>query len=139
MSVKENSSYITPIYEDHGNGKPVVLIHGWPLNGGSWEKQVPVLVNAGYRVITYDRKIGNSSKPMSGYDYDTLAEDLQKVLKQPARHDTGRLSMGGEVARSIWQLFQGPTVGARRSSLAAIPILLRPRNPEGVDAVFSTG
>ena len=74
---KENSSSIDLYYEDHGAGKPVVLIHGWPLSGASWEKQVPVLLNAGYRVITYDRRgFGNSSKPTSGYDYDTFAEDL---------------------------------------------------------------
>jgi len=80
---KENSTNIDLYYEDHGKGKPVVLIHGWPLSGASWEKQVPILLKADYRVITYDRRgFGNSSKPTSGYDYDTLAGDLDKLMKK---------------------------------------------------------
>ena len=76
---KENSGNIDLYYEDHGTGKPVVLIHGWPLSGRSWEKQTSALLEAGHRVITYDRRgFGESSKPTSGYDYDTLAEDLNK-------------------------------------------------------------
>lgn len=78
---EENSGKIDLYYEDHGKGNPVVLIHGWPLSGRSWEKQVPVLLDAGFRVITYDRRgFGESSKPTSGYDYDTLAADLDKLL-----------------------------------------------------------
>src|SRR5712664_516368 len=78
---KENSGNIELYYEDHGTGKPVVLSHGWPLSGTAWEKQVPVLLNAGYRVITYDRRgFGQSSKPTSGYDYDTFADDLHKLV-----------------------------------------------------------
>src|SRR6267378_4103445 len=80
---KENSSNIDLSYEDHGAGKPVVLIHGYPLSGASWEKQVGVLLAAGYRVITYDRRgFGKSSQPTTGYDYDTFAEDLRKLVKQ---------------------------------------------------------
>src|SRR5258708_38331484 len=78
---KENSGDIQLYYEDHGSGDPVVLIHGYPLSGTSWEKQVPVLLEAGCRVITYDRRgFGKSSQPTTGYKYDTFAEDLQKVV-----------------------------------------------------------
>src|SRR5438876_9309037 len=78
---KENSGPIELYYEDHGSGKPVVLIHGFPLNGASWEKQVRALLAAGHRVITYDRRgFGRSSQPTIGYDYDTFAEDLHKLL-----------------------------------------------------------
>lgn len=134
---KENSGNIDLYYEDHGTGKPVVLIHGWPLSGASWEKQVPPLVNAGYRVITYDRRgFGNSSKPMSGYDYDTFAADLDKIMtKLDLRNATlvGFSMGGGEVARYLG------TYGTGRVSkvvfMAAIPpfLLKRPDNPAGVD------
>ena len=78
---KENLTDIELYYEDHGSGKPVVLIHGYPLSGASWEKQVPVLLNAKYRVITYDRRgFGKSSQPTEGYNYDTFAEDLRKLV-----------------------------------------------------------
>src|SRR4029077_3007837 len=78
---KENSGDIELYYEDHGSGSPVVLVHGWPLSGGSREKQVPVLLGASHRVITYDRRgFGESSKPATGYDYDTFAEDLHKLV-----------------------------------------------------------
>src|SRR6266704_2876840 len=79
---RENSGNVEIYYEDHGAGSPVVLIHGYPLSGASWEKQVPVLLDAGYRVITYDRRgFGNSSQPTTGYDYDTFAADLHKLLE----------------------------------------------------------
>ena len=85
---KENSGGIELYYEDHGSGQPVVLIHGYPLNGASWEKQLPVLLEAGYRVITYDRRgFGKSSQPATGYDYDTFAEDLHKLVIQLKLHD----------------------------------------------------
>ena len=78
---QENSGSIDLYYEDHGKGKPVVLIHGWPLSGASWEKQVAALLAAGHRVITYDRRgFGRSSQPSTGYNYDTFAEDLHKVV-----------------------------------------------------------
>lgn len=74
--VNENSPPVEVYYEDHGSGSPVVLIHGWPLSGRSWENQVLALVDAGYRVITYDRRdFGSSSQPWTGYDYGTLAAD----------------------------------------------------------------
>src|SRR5438046_1942029 len=80
---KENSTSIDLYYEDYGSGSPVVLIHGWPLSGASWEKQTGALLAAGHRVITYDRRgFGRSSKPATGYDYNTFAADLDKLLKK---------------------------------------------------------
>lgn len=134
---KENSQSIDLYYEDHGSGKPVVLIHGWPLSSASWEKQVPVLVEAGYRVITYDRRgFGNSSRPLSGYDYDTLAGDLHKLITALDLRDAALVGFsmgGGEVARYLG------TYGFRRvkkaSFIAAIPpfLLKTSDNPEGMD------
>ena len=78
---KEKSGNIDLYYEDHGSGKAVVLIHGCSMSGSSWEKQTAALLEAGHRVITYDRRgFGRSSQPASGYDYDTFAEDLQKLV-----------------------------------------------------------
>ena len=91
--------------EDAGTGRPVVLIHGWPLSGASWEKQVPALERAGYRVITYDRRgFGQSEKPISGYEYDTLAKDLSNVIEQLDLSDVTLVGFsmgGGEVARYV--------------------------------------
>src|SRR3954466_4356086 len=99
----ENSSDVELYYEDHGSGKPVVLIHGYPLSGASWEKQVPALLNAGHRVITYDRRgFGKSSQPTDGYNYDTFAEDLRKLLAHLALQDFALVGFsmgGGEIAR----------------------------------------
>ena len=76
---KDNSTSIDLYYEDHGSGAPVVLIHGWPLSGASWEKQTAALLAAGHRVITYDRRgFGRSSQPGVGYNFDTFAADLAK-------------------------------------------------------------
>jgi non-heme chloroperoxidase len=101
----EGSTGIELYYEDHGSGQPVVLIHGYPLDGQSWEKQTDALVKAGYRVITYDRRgFGRSSKTMTGYDYDTFAGDLNTVLTQLDLRDVVLVgfSMGsGEVARYL--------------------------------------
>src|SRR5207302_10801468 len=78
---KENSGNIDLHYEDHGSGKPVVLIHGYPLSGASWERQLPPLLDAGYRVITYSRRgLGQSSKPTTGYSYDMFSEDRHLLL-----------------------------------------------------------
>jgi non-heme chloroperoxidase len=102
---KENSGDIQLYYEDHGSGQPVVLIHGYPLSGASWEKQVPVLLEAGYRVITYDRRgFGKSSQPATGYNYDTFAEDLHRLVTQLKLHDftlVGFSMGGGEVTRYL--------------------------------------
>src|ERR1044072_7421243 len=78
---KENSTDINLYYEDHGSRDPVILIHGYPLSGASWEKQIPALLSAGHRVITYDRRgFGKSSQPATGYNYDTFAEDLRALI-----------------------------------------------------------
>src|SRR5712672_4606184 len=79
---KENSGNIDLYYEDHGSGQPVVLIHGYPLDGHSWERQERALLDAGYRTIAYDRRgFGQSSQPTIGYDYDTFAADLNALLE----------------------------------------------------------
>src|SRR5215472_380691 len=100
---KENSAKIELYYEDHGSGKPVVLIHGYPLSGSSWEKQISVLLDAGFRVITYDRRgFGNSDKPTTGYNYDVFAEDLRKLVTHLELKDfflVGFSMGGGEIAR----------------------------------------
>lgn len=134
---QENSDNIDLYYEDHGTGKPVVLIHGWPLSGASWEKQVGALLDAGLRVITYDRRgFGDSSKPTSGYDYDTLAADLHKVVTKLDLRSSALVGFsmgGGEVARYLG------IYGSERVSKAVFissipPFLLKTAdNPEGVD------
>ncbi len=92
--------------DDHGGtGRPVILIHGWPLSGAAWEHQVPALKDAGYRVITYDRRgFGRSGKPESGFDYDTLARDLHGVIERMDLRDVTLVGFsmgGGEVARYV--------------------------------------
>jgi pimeloyl-ACP methyl ester carboxylesterase len=131
----ENSTPIELYYEDHGSGAPVVLIHGWPLSGRSWEKQVPALVDAGYRVITYDRRgFGESSKPWTGYDYDTLAADLHALLEHLDLQGATLVGFsmgGGEVARYVGKY------GTRRVAKAVFagavpPYLYKAKdNPEG--------
>ncbi len=133
----ENSADIEIHYEDHGSGQPVVLIHGYPLDGNSWERQERVLLPADYRVITYDRRgFGRSSQPTIGYDYDTFAADLSALLEQLALEDVVLVgfSMGtGEVTRYLG------TYGSARVRKAALlgvipPFLLKTDdNPEGVD------
>ena len=140
---KENSGNIDLYYEDHGSGKPVVLIHGYPLSGASWEKQVPVLLDAGHRVITYDRRgFGKSSQPTTGYNCDTFAEDLHKLVTQLELRDFTLVgfSMGcGEVARYLGKY------GSKGVSKAVIisgvpPFLMKtPDNPEGVDGSVFEG
>src|SRR6185436_7628100 len=102
---QENHSDIDLYYEDHGSGRPVVLIHGWPLSGASWEKQVGALLAAGHRVITYDRRgFGQSSKPATGYDYNTFAADLDKLMTRLDLRDATLVGFsmgGGEVARFL--------------------------------------
>src|SRR5262245_46899562 len=101
----ENGSPIELYYEDHGNGRPVVLIHGWPLSGRSWEAQVPALFQAGHRVVTYDRRgFGSSSQPWRGYDYDTFAADLEALLTHLNLREVTLVGFsmgGGEVVRHI--------------------------------------
>jgi non-heme chloroperoxidase len=140
---KENSSNIELYYEDHGSGKPVVLIHGYPLSGASWEKQVPVLLHSGYRVVTYDRRgFGKSSQPTTGYNYDSFAEDLHQLITYLKLRDfclVGFSMGGGEVARYLGKY------GSKDASKAVIisgvpPYLLKTAdNPEGVDASVFAG
>lgn len=80
---KQDDQNVQLYYEDLGSGQPIILIHGWPLSGKSWEMQIPVLLNLGYRVISYDRKgFGKSSPSLDGYDYDGLAKDLHEIITQ---------------------------------------------------------
>jgi non-heme chloroperoxidase len=120
----ENSADIEIYYEDHGAGLPVVLIHGYPLSGRAWDKQVPVLLEAGYRVITYDRRgFGKSSQPVVGYDYDTFAADVSTLLDHLDLHDAVLVghSMGtGEVTRYL---------GTRGSARVAKGVLVSPIPP----------
>src|ERR1700737_41070 len=134
---KENSTPIELYYEDHGSGSPVLLIHGWPLSGASWEKQTAALLAAGHRVISYDRRgFGRSSKPAVGYNYDTFAADLDAVLSTLKLTDVSLVgfSMGtGEVTRYIGKY------GAKRVRKAVLigtlgPYLVKAAdNPEGVE------
>ncbi|MCC8927444.1 alpha/beta fold hydrolase [Rhodococcus sp. I2R] len=132
----ENSTPIDVYYEDHGTGQPVVLIHGYPLDGNSWERQAAALLDAGYRVITYDRRgFGQSSKPTTGYDYDTFASDLNSVLTELDLSDVVLVgfSMGtGELAR--YAAKYGTDRIAKFAFLASLePFLLQTEdNPTGV-------
>ena len=132
----ENSTDIELYYEDHGSGQPVVLIHGYPLDGSSWEKQTAALLDGGYRVITYDRRgFGKSSKPTEGYDYDTFAADLNTLLTTLDLNDVVLVgfSMGtGEVGRYLGTYGSGRV--ARAAFLGSLePYLLKTDdNPDGV-------
>src|SRR5579863_7938562 len=134
---QENSTPIEVYYEDHGSGSPVVLIHGWPLSGASWEKQTAALLAAGHRVITYDRRgFGRSSKPAVGYNYDTLAADLDAVLSTLKLTEVSLIgfSMGtGEVTR---YMSRHGTKRVRKAVLIGTlgPYLVKTAdNPEGID------
>ncbi len=140
---QENSTDIELYYEDHGSGQPVVLIHGYPLDGHSWEKQSAALLAAGYRVITYDRRgFGQSGQPTTGYDYDTFAADLNTVMETLDLRDAVLVgfSMGtGEVGRYLG------TYGSERVAKAAFLASLEPYllktddNPTGVDGSVFEG
>ena len=133
----ENSAPIEIHYEDHGSGDPIVLIHGYPLDGNSWERQERALLAEGYRVVSYDRRgFGRSSQPTVGYDYDTFAAVLNALLEHLQLEDVflAGFSMGtGEVVRYLG------TYGSRRVRTATLigaipPFLLKTEdNPEGVD------
>ncbi len=139
----ENDTDIKISYEDHGSGQPVVLIHGYPLDSDSWERQEPELLSAGYRVIRYDRRgFGKSSRPTTGFDYDTFAADLNALMEQLGLEDAVLVgfSMGtGEVTRYLG------TYGSARVRKAVLlgsipPFLLKTDdNPEGVDGQVFEG
>ena len=140
---KENSGNIELYYEDHGSGGPVVLIHGYPLSGASWEKQTAVLLGAGHRVITYDRRgFGKSSQPTVGYNYDTFTEDLHKLVTQLELRDfalAGFSMGGGEVARYFGKY--GSKGVSKAVFISSVPpfLLKTPDNPEGVDGSVFDG
>jgi non-heme chloroperoxidase len=133
---QENSADIKIYYEDHGAGQPVVLIHGYPLSGRGWDKQIPALLEAGYRVITYDRRgFGQSSQPTAGYDYDTFAADLAALLEHLDLREAvlAGHSMGtGEVTRYLSRY--GPARVVKGVLVSPIPpfLLATPDNPDGL-------
>src|SRR6476660_5859837 len=139
----ENGNPIEIYYEDHGSGRPIVLIHGYPLNSDSWEHQERALLGAGYRVIRYDRRgFGNSSRPTTGYDYDTFTADLNALLEHLALDDIvlAGFSMGtGEVTRYLGKY--GSARVRRAVLFGAIPpfVLKTDDNPEGVDGQVFEG
>jgi len=140
---QENTSSISLHYEDYGSGQPVMLIHGYPLSGRAWDKQVPVLLDDGRRVITYDRRgFGKSSQPASGYDYDTFAGDLNTLLETLNLRDVTLVghSMGtGEVTRYLGRYGSGRV--ARGILISPIPpfLLQTADNPDGLPASVFDG
>jgi len=139
----ENSGDINLYYEDHGSGDPVVLIHGYPLSGASWEKQIPALLAAGHRVITYERRgFGKSSQPAADYNYNTFAEDLHKLVTKLNLRDFALVGFsmgGGEVARYVGKY--GSTGVTKAIIIGGIPpfLLKTSDNPEGVDGSVFEG
>ncbi len=140
---QENSGPIELYFEDHGSGAPVVLIHGYPLSGRAWDKQVPVLIDDGRRVITYDRRgFGKSSQPTIGYDYDTFAADLHALMEGLDLRDVTLVghSMGtGEVTRYLGSY--GSARVAKGVLVSPIPpfLLQTGDNPEGIPASMFDG
>ena len=132
----ENSAAIELYYEDHGPGQPVVLIHGYPSDGSSWEKQTAVLLDAGKRVITYDRRgFGKSSKPTTGHDFDTYAADLSSLVSALDLQDAvliGFSMAAGEVIRYISRY--GPHRVAKAVFISPIgPFMVKTdENPSGI-------
>jgi pimeloyl-ACP methyl ester carboxylesterase len=133
---QENNADIEIYYEDHGAGQPVVLIHGYPLSGRAWDRQVSVLLDAGHRVITYDRRgFGKSSQPAVGYDYDTFAADLAALLEHLDLRDAvlAGHSMGtGEVTRYLGSYGSERVVKGVLVSPIPPYLLQTPDNPDGV-------
>jgi non-heme chloroperoxidase len=140
---QENSGSIELYYEDHGSGRPVVLIHGYPLSGRAWDKQVPVLLDDGHRVITYDRRgFGRSSQPTMGYDYDTFAADLHTLLETLDLRDVTLVghSMGtGEVTRYLGRFGSGRVSSGVLVSPIPPFLLQTGDNPEGLPASMFDG
>lgn len=135
-SSQENGRPVKLAYSDHGSGDPVLLIHGWPMNKQMWEYQVEPLVNAGYRVIAYDRRgFGESDKPWDGYDYNTLTEDLRSLIVQLNLSEitlVGFSMGGGEVARYFGK-YNGEGVSKVVLISSILPQLLQTQsNPDGI-------
>ncbi len=134
---KTNGEEIHIAYSDYGKGQPVVLIHGWPLSREMWEYQLEPLINAGHRVIKYDRRgFGKSSKPWNGYDYDTLTDDLHELMQQLDLNNAflvGFSMGGGEVARYVGRYGESRLAGIALIS-AVTPVMKKTdSNPDGVD------
>lgn len=140
---KENSTSIDLYYEDHGTGKPVVLIHGYPLSAASWEKQLPALLDAGHRVVMYDRRgFGRSSQPAKGYDYDTFADDLNVLMETLDLRDVALVGFsmgGGEVARYIGKYGTSRVSKAVFIGAVAPHLLKTDDDPEGVPGEVFAG
>ena len=124
--------------KDWGAGRPVIFLHGWPLSSDSWDDQAMALADAGYRAIAYDRRgFGRSSQPWSGYDYDTLADDLAAVIEQTSATDATLVGFsmgGGEVARYMSR-HGGKGVAQAALVSSIVPFMLKTAdNPDGTDA-----
>ena len=137
--IEVNSRFLTSVgvhvYDTGGDGRPVVLIHGWPLSGESWKAQIPALNAAGYRAITYDRRgFGRSNKPGGGYDYDTLTEDLEGLMNELDLHDVTLVGFsmgGGEVARYVTKYGQDRLRSVVFASAVPPYMLQTDDNPDG--------
>jgi non-heme chloroperoxidase len=140
---QENSTPIELYYEDHGSGPAIVLLHGWPVDSRSWEPQIHPLLAAGYRVITYDRRgFGQSSRPTAGYDFNTLAGDLDKVLTELDVHEVTLIgfSLGtGELARYIGNHGTARLKGCVFIESLAPSFAKSDDNPDGVDQAGVAG
>jgi non-heme chloroperoxidase len=133
---KNDNQNVELYYEDFGSGQPLILIHGWPLSGKSWEMQIPVLLNLGYRVITYDRRgFGKSSPTADGYDYDSLAKDLHELISQLELKNVilfGFSMGGGEVVRYLTN-YGSENVDKVALISSIIPLVKQKEdNPDGV-------
>ena len=140
---QENTADIEIHYEDHGAGQPVVLIHGYPLSGRAWDRQVPALLEAGHRVITYDRRgFGQSSQPTTGYDYDTFAADLAALVEHLDLREAVLVghSMGtGEVTRYLAAYGSAGWLRACWSRRSRRSCCRRRTTPRGCRKACSTG
>jgi len=134
---KERDKNIKLFYEDYGEGKPVILIHGWPLSHRMWEYQVNAVVEAGFRCISYDRRgFGDSDKPWTNYDYDSLAQDLNDIITKLGLSEVtvvGFSMGGGEVARYIGKY--GTANLSKAALISAVPpfMLKTDDNPDGLE------
>jgi non-heme chloroperoxidase len=139
----ENDHDIELYYEDHGTGRPVILIHGFPLDGRSWDKQARVLLDAGYRVVSYDRRgFGKSSNTVVGFDYDTFSDDLAALMEHLDLRDAVLVgfSMGtGEVTRYLSR--HGSDRVAKAVLMASVPpfLLKTDDNPDGLEGSVFEG
>lgn len=137
-----SNSNISLYYEDYGMGKPIILIHGWPLSGAMWEYQVAALVEEGYRVITYDRRgFGRSSRPFDGYSYESMAEDLQDLISKLSLKDVTLIgfSMGGGELGKYVEMFGTNNLSKLVFISSIAPFMLKTDdNPDGVpESVFT--